>query len=98
MTTTPPPLPRVGQLDATVQLLTIEQARAEVPHLLGDDDADPYFNLHGAHGNAEWKDYHPDWVVVVRNLAGEVVLASNASRWHLKALGYAVPKLEWEGR
>ena len=48
-------------------------------------------------GMAGWKDYQPDWVVVVRSLAGEVVLASNASRVAHEALGYTMPKRNRRG-
>lgn len=92
---TPPRL--LGQLDATVQLLTTEQARAELPELFAQDEADPYFNIQGAYGNAQWVDYWPDWVVVVRSPRGGVVMVSNASRWHLEELGYVVPAHEQEG-
>lgn len=85
---------RVGSVPATVQVLTGAQAHAEVPELFeGDSDEEgPYFNELGAHGNAHWADYAPDLVVVVRNAAGKVLMASNASDWHLTACGYVTPE------
>jgi hypothetical protein len=86
------PAPRLGQVDASVQILTGAQARTEVPELFGDDTEDvSYFNDLGAHGNAHWVDYWPDFVAVVRTRDGRVLMASNASDWHLTALGYEVP-------
>jgi hypothetical protein len=80
-----------GQVDATVQVLTGEQALAEYPSLFEDDAADgDYFNELGAHGNAKWVDYHPDLVVVVKAPNGGVLMTSNASEWHLKSCGYEV--------
>jgi hypothetical protein len=83
---------RRGQVDADVQILTGAQARAEVPDLFEVDTEDvSYFNDLGAHGNAHWGDYEPDLVAVVRTRDGRVLMASNASDWHLTALGYEVP-------
>ena len=91
MTETPTSLP--GQIPATVQFLTLTQARVEVPDLFGGDEetGEVYFNDLGSHGNARWADYWPDLLVVVRAPDGRVVMASNASEWHMTGLGYTVP-------
>ena len=78
-----------GQAVATVQILTGEQARTELPNLFVDDPVDGQsFNEVPAHGNANWVDFWPDLLLVVRNPDGDVLMASNASRWHLEACGY----------
>jgi hypothetical protein len=78
----------VGTVPATVQLLTAEQARAEIPDAFDVDDGVGYFGELGADGNVNWVDYESGLVMVVRNAVGKVVIASNASQWHMQACGY----------
>lgn len=80
-----------GRVEATVQLLTTEQARAVAPELFSEDE-DPYFNMMDATGNGQWVDCWPDLVMIVRNPKGDIVMTSNASDWHMKACGYEVPR------
>ncbi len=84
---------RPGQVDATVQLLTTEQARAEAPELFTDWEGEgPYFYMIDATGNGRWVDFWPDMVMIVRNPKGDIVMTSNVSDWHMKACGYEVPR------
>jgi hypothetical protein len=78
-----------NRVPGAIYVLTGEQARREAPELFDEHESgEQYFNELSAHGNAHWVDYWPELVVLVRNLAGTVALALNASAWHLEALGW----------
>ena len=80
-----------GLVPGKIHILTLDQARTGLPELFSGDPDEPYFNELGAHGNAEWVDYWPEMIVVVRAPDGTILLASNASAWHLTACGYQAP-------
>lgn len=89
---TAPDTVKLGVVDATVQILTGVQARAQYPDLFDQDDGTDYFDAGDATGNSHWEDFTPDLVLVVTNRDGRVVMASNASEWHLTACGYDIPE------
>jgi hypothetical protein len=83
---------RAGLLPGwTVQLLTGEEARQQLPVLFTEGDDGSYFNACQADGNDRWVDYWPDLVLIVRNPQGNVAVASDASEWHMRELDAALP-------
>jgi hypothetical protein len=87
---------RRGAIDATVQLLTGTQARAEVPTLFNhawirEGVGIDMFKEIDARGNRRWTEGVPRLVVLVRNRDGGVLMAADACYSHLLDLGYPVP-------